>query len=77
MNTSTILNVLLAIALVILSIKIAFFTTSESKENKNENSASTPIENIMTRTSIRAYTDQPVEDEKVESILRAGMAAPL
>ena len=34
------------------------------------------IENIMTRTSIRAFTDQPVEDEKVEAMLRAGMAAP-
>ena len=30
----------------------------------------------MTRTSIRQYTDQPVEQEKVEAMLRAGMAAP-
>lgn len=34
------------------------------------------LENIMTRTSIRAFTDQPVEDEKIELMLRAGMAAP-
>lgn len=34
------------------------------------------IENIMTRTSIRAFTDQPVDDATVENILRAGMAAP-
>ena len=34
------------------------------------------IETIMTRTSIRAFTDQPVEDEKIEAMLRAGMAAP-
>lgn len=34
------------------------------------------IENIMTRTSIRAFADTPVEDEKIETILRAGMAAP-
>ena len=38
--------------------------------------AGAAIETIMTRTSIRAFTDQPVEDEKVEQILRAGMAAP-
>ena len=31
---------------------------------------------IMTRTSIRQYTDQPVENEKIEAMLRAGMAAP-
>ena len=34
------------------------------------------IETIMTRTSIRAFTDQPVEDEKIDIMLRAGMAAP-
>ena len=34
------------------------------------------IENIMTRTSIRKFTDQPVEAEKVEQMLRAAMAAP-
>ena len=35
------------------------------------------LENIMTRTSIRAYEkDKPVEQEKVEKMLRAGMAAP-
>jgi nitroreductase len=34
------------------------------------------IETIMTRTSIRAYEERPVEDEKVETLLRAAMAAP-
>lgn len=34
------------------------------------------IGNIMTRTSIRAFTDQPVDDATIEKILRAGMAAP-
>ena len=34
------------------------------------------IMNIMTRTSIRKFTDQPVEAEKVEQMLRAAMAAP-
>ena len=40
-----------------------------------DNSAAV-IENIMTRTSIRAFMDTPVEEAKVEQILRAGMAAP-
>ena len=34
------------------------------------------IENIMTRTSIRQYKDQPVEQEKVDILLKAAMAAP-
>lgn len=34
------------------------------------------INAIMTRRSIRQYTDEPVTDEQLETILRAGMAAP-
>lgn len=31
---------------------------------------------IMTRSSVRSYTSQPVEQAKVEAILKAAMAAP-
>lgn len=31
---------------------------------------------IFKRVSVRSYRDQPVEDEKIEKILRAAMAAP-
>ena len=34
------------------------------------------INNIMTRTSIRRYTNEPVSQQDVETLLRAGMAAP-
>ena len=34
------------------------------------------IENILTRRSVRSYTDQDDEPEKIEAILEAGMAAP-
>lgn len=34
------------------------------------------INSIMTRSSVRSYLDKPVEQEKVEALLRAGMAAP-
>lgn len=30
----------------------------------------------MARTSVRSYTSQPIEEEKMEMLLRAGMAAP-
>lgn len=34
------------------------------------------IENIMTRTSIRQFTDQPVSKDTLDLIVKAGMAAP-
>lgn len=34
------------------------------------------IQNIMSRTSVRKFKQQPVEDSKIETLLRAGMAAP-
>ena len=34
------------------------------------------IDNIMTRTSIRAFTSQTISKDTVEMLLRAGMAAP-
>lgn len=43
---------------------------------KENPSAKAVLENIMTRTSIRKFKQQPVEDAKIEALLRAGMAAP-
>ncbi len=34
------------------------------------------LQNIMTRTSVRKFKQQLVEDAKVEALLRAGMASP-
>lgn len=34
------------------------------------------IDAIMTRSSVRSYTQQEVEQDKIETMLRAGMAAP-
>ena len=48
--------------------------------NNNEPAAITDgkaiVENIMTRTSIRDYTDQTISTDTIETLLRAGMAAP-
>ena len=50
---------------------------TKCKSNCNDSCKSEVIlESIMTRTSIRRYTDQPVAKETVEKLLRAGMAAP-
>ena len=34
------------------------------------------LDNILSRKSVRSYTDEPVSPEQVETILRAAMAAP-
>ena len=34
------------------------------------------LENIMTRTSVRSFTGEPVSREQLETIIKAGMAAP-
>lgn len=45
-------------------------------QQKVESDAQAAINNIMTRTSIRAYTNEPVSNADIETMLRAGMAAP-
>lgn len=65
MSLSNILNVLLAIVLVAVIVKMIFFSSKDDT-----------MDTIMSRTSIRAYEERPVEDEKVQQLLRAAMAAP-
>ena len=65
------LRLLLAVALA-----TSLTACNGQSEVKNESNDNGMIETIMTRTSIRQYTDKPVEKEKIEAMLRAGMAAP-
>ncbi len=39
-------------------------------------SAKAVFQNIFSRTSVRKFKQQPVEDAKIEALLRAGMASP-
>ncbi len=64
----------MAVALVVLSFKIA--TTSEGTAVAQVDTAEVVYDAIMTRTSVRSYTSQQVEQDKIEKLLRAGMAAP-
>ena len=61
-------------------IALGACTTQGNDENKeataNVDNGQAAIENIMTRTSIRQYKDQPVEQEKINIMLKAAMAAP-
>lgn len=73
MKISIILNAALALALVFLSYKLAVKAEGKAKE---QDGSEVVINNILKRTSVRSYEDRAVESEKVEKLLRAGMAAP-
>ncbi len=64
---------LLAVALVAVSVRLAALS---SNQDKNVNAPDAVIDCIMTRASVRSYTSEPVSDSIVNKILRAGMAAP-
>ena len=46
------------------------------KSDSGSNAAGVVIENIMTRKSIRQFTDQPVAKDTLDLLVKAGMAAP-
>lgn len=68
------MNVLLAVAIILLSLKLVFF--SENSVSNAVSAETAVMNNLLSRTSIRTYQSRPVEDEKVEKMLRAAMAAP-
>lgn len=59
----------------IASLTAAFSLMGCAHQSDNS-AADAVIANIMTRTSIRQFEQKPVEAGKVETLLRAGMAAP-
>lgn len=67
--------ILLAGALVAVSVRLSVVQkTAESIDPAASQSAA--IDCIMTRTSVRAYTDKKADEKTIETILKAGMAAP-
>ena len=73
MKISTILNFALALALVFLCAKLVMSGAVGSQASASDDVV---YNNILSRTSVRAYQDKAVEKDKVEKLLRAGMAAP-
>lgn len=52
------------------------FVSCEQAEKKTDKSVNPTIETILSRKSVRKYTQRPVEKERLELLVRAGMAAP-
>lgn len=78
-NKSVVLNIVLAIVVVVLSVRLASDKATVDKSadaQQSVNAEQVVLDNIATRTSIRDYEARPVEKEKIEKMLRAAMAAP-
>ena len=59
------------LSIVLLAIASIMLTSCKSQE-----CAPSALDIIMSRTSIRSFTGDPVSKEQLETILKAGMAAP-
>lgn len=73
MKASFILNITLAVIVLILCIRLAANSVAKAQDVNAEQAV---INNIMTRTSIRSYQEKAVESDKIDRLVRAGMAAP-
>ncbi|MBD5257813.1 MAG: nitroreductase family protein [Barnesiella sp.] len=70
------LTILLAIGLVTVAYKWVACSTSQTETAADAVVEKSTIDDIMTRSSVRAYSDKEVEPEKIDTLLRAAMAAP-
>lgn len=59
--------------LIILCAAAMVLAACNNQPKSMENQA---INNIMTRVSVRNFTGEKISDEQIETLLRAGMAAP-
>lgn len=66
----------LVLALFVVAIMTGCNCNNEVQPTNTTDNGKTAIETIMTRTSIRSFTDRQVSADTIEMLLRAGMAAP-
>lgn len=68
-----------AMTAMLMGGSMAFSSCAEKQENTEPAQVDTTqiiLDNIMTRTSIRQFTSQPIPKDTLLSIVKAGMAAP-
>ena len=74
MKNSTYIIILLSLGILFVSYKWA--TVSDSSEPAVSEAGSDAYQTIMTRTSVRSYSDREISGNQVDSLLKAAMAAP-
>lgn len=74
-NSLQVITILLALALIIMSINLPVLKRGGEPPVQID-SSEVIINSIMTRSSVRKYTEQEVSADIIDKILKAGMAAP-
>lgn len=69
-NTSQVVNILLAICVLLLILKLSNNPNDDMSQKNNT------LETIHQRKSVRSYTDEVVSQEQLETLVKAAMAAP-
>ena len=69
-------QLLMAAVLVASTLATTMSTMAQNNRQYSIGMEQIILDNILARTSIRSYQDRPVEQDKIENLLRAGMAAP-
>jgi len=69
-------KLIISMAAAIMTLGACTPAGDKQQTTDNKDNGAAAIENIMTRTSIRKYKDQPIEQEKIDAMLKAAMAAP-
>lgn len=77
MKTTKLIGSIFATMLIAVSFSsCANHTNNEESKAVAADSTQIVLQNIMTRTSIRQFTDRPIAKDTLLSIVKAGMAAP-
>lgn len=76
MKNPTYLIILLALGLVAVSYKWIESASTDPVPSTADSTGNPTIETIMTRTSVRSYTDRALTEGQIDTLLRAAMAAP-
>lgn len=74
MNKYKIVSLVLAIALVATLVRLVYNTNVVPTDSKPAKEV--VMNNILSRKSVRAYTDRPISKVQLDTLVRAAMAAP-
>ena len=75
-NKYKIVSLVLAIALLAALVQLVALRGTGDAAVSESRKADIVLENILSRKSVRSYTDEPVRRSQLDTLLRAAMAAP-
>lgn len=75
-NKYKIVSLVLAIALLAALVQLVALRGTGDEPVAESRKADIVLENILSRKSVRSYTDEPVRRSQLDTLLRAAMAAP-